>query len=216
MSHTMTAPVNPKPGRTRRSERARATGQRIVDAARELFLERGYVPTTIDAIAQQADVAVETVYARFRNKRTLLIAVVEHAVTEAGAVPLTERPELAKIAAEQDARARVKQAARLSRGMLERVSPVYALLREAAQVDDSLQEYVAHQISIRLDFQRNLIGLLRGDGAFREDLTATAAADTYSALASPELFLLVTEHHGWSHGKYERWLAETIERLLLA
>ena len=52
-----------RPGRTRRTEKAQQTHQRIVDAATRLFLERCYVPTTIDAIAQAADVAVETVHA---------------------------------------------------------------------------------------------------------------------------------------------------------
>ncbi|HLI61464.1 MAG TPA: helix-turn-helix domain-containing protein [Solirubrobacteraceae bacterium] len=211
----MTPPVKPPQTRTRRRDRGAATAQRITDAARDLFLERGYVPTTIEAIADRADVAVETVYARFRNKRALLVAVVEQAVTETGAVPLAERPELAGLAAEDDPRARVRLAARLSRGMLERVSPVYDLLRDAARVDDSLQEYVTRQVALRLEFQRNLIALLRRDGAFRSGLTSAAAADTYSALANPELFLLLTGHQGWTPAKYERWLGGALERLLL-
>jgi AcrR family transcriptional regulator len=208
-------PVKSDAPRTRRAERARATADRIVQAARGLFLDRGYVPTTIEAIADAADVAVETVYARFRNKRTLLLAVVEHAVSEAGAVPLHQRPELGEIAAEPDPGMRAQRAASLSRGMLQRISPVYALLKEAARTDESLCDHVAEQVELRTTFQRKLVDALRGGGALRAGLTPTAAAETYSALANPELYLLLTQLHGWTPAKYERWLAATVAHLLL-
>src|ERR1700758_4577427 len=128
------------PGRTRRAEKAEQTHRRIVDAATRLFLERGYAATSIDAIAQAADVAVETVYARFRSKTNLMIAVKDAAVTEGGEVPTGQRPELAPLAAETDQRRQLQIAAALSRGMLQRISPVYAVLRDAAAADDVLQQ----------------------------------------------------------------------------
>ena len=90
--------------RTRRAEKAQETYRRIVEAATRLFLDRGYVPTTIEAIADAADVAVETVYARFRTKANLMVAVKDAAVTEGGDIPLARRPELAALTAETDQR----------------------------------------------------------------------------------------------------------------
>jgi AcrR family transcriptional regulator len=55
-----------------RQEQARETRQRIVQAAHDLFVSTGYGSTTIADIAHAAGVAVETVYAAFRNKHTLL------------------------------------------------------------------------------------------------------------------------------------------------
>ena len=201
--------------RTRRAEKAQETGRRIVEAAARLFLERGYVPTTIDAIAEAADVAVETVYARFRNKTNILMAVKDAAVTEGGQVPLEQRPELAVLAAETDQRRQVQIAAALSRGMLERVSPVYALLRDAAAADDALREPLAADIDRRRRFQRTLVGLIRAHGSLRDSLTADQAADTYSALANPDLYLLLTIHHGWTADHYQAWLATSLQHLLL-
>jgi AcrR family transcriptional regulator len=209
-------PVKAKPQRTRRADRAQATATRIVEAARRLFLERGYAPTTIEAVADAADVAVETVYARFRNKRTLLLTVVEHAVTEHGAIPLQQRPELAKLAAETDQRRRLRQAAALSSNMLQRISPVYALLKDATQVDDSLRDHLREQISLRRDFQHRLVDLIERQAPLRVGLTSSDAAETYSALANPETYLLLTEHHGWTPDRYQTWLADTLERLLLS
>ncbi len=201
--------------RTRREEKAQQTHQRIVNAATRLFLERGYVPTTIEAIAEAADVAVETVYARFRNKTNLMVAVKDAAVTEGGEIPLLQRPELATIAAEPSQRQQLATAAALSRGMLQRISPVYALLRDAAAADGTLREHLAAEIDRRRGFQRTLVDLVHAHGPLREALTTEQAAETYSALANPDLYLLLTNHHGWTPGQYQAWLADTLQRLLL-
>ncbi|HEY1004130.1 MAG TPA: TetR family transcriptional regulator [Streptosporangiaceae bacterium] len=210
----MSEPVNTAK-RTRRAEKAQQTHRRIVDAATRLFLERGYVPSTIEAIADAADVAVETVYARFRTKANLMVAVKDAAVTDGGGIPLQQRPELATLAAEADQHRQLQIAAALSRAMLQRVSPVYALLRDAAAADDALREPLAADIDRRRDFQRTLIDLIRARGPLRENLTADQAADTYSALANPDLYLLLTVHHGWTAAHYQAWLASSLQRLLL-
>ena len=201
--------------RTRRAEKAQATRDRIVEATSRLFLERGYVQTTIDAIAEAADVAVETVYARFRNKTNLMIAVKNAAVTERGQVPLDQRPELDALAAEPDQRQQLRIAAALSRGMLERISPVYAALRDAAAADDGLGEHLDAEIGRRRRFQRTIVELIVTRGPLRQGLTLDEAADTYSALANPEVYLLLTIHHRWSADRYQAWLADSLRHLLL-
>jgi AcrR family transcriptional regulator len=50
--------------------------QRVLDAARKTFLERGFAGASIDEIAQAARSGKQTIYARFRNKRELFTAVV--------------------------------------------------------------------------------------------------------------------------------------------
>ena len=46
--------------------------ERISEAARALFVERGYTATTIEAIAKEAGVGISTVYAVYGNKREIL------------------------------------------------------------------------------------------------------------------------------------------------
>ena len=164
---------------------------------------------------QVVDLAVETVYARFRTKANLMVAVKDAAVTEGGGVPLAQRPELAPLAAETDQRRQLQIAAALSRGMLQRVSPVYALLRDAAAADDALYKPLAADIDRRRRFQRILVGLICAHGPLRDSLTADQAADTYSALANPDLYLLLTIHHGWTADHYQAWLATSLQHLLL-
>jgi hypothetical protein len=46
-------------------------------------------------------------------------------------------------------------------------------------------------------------------------LDVQAAADTYSALANPDVFLMLTDQFGWSAEDYRNWLADSVVRLLL-
>ena len=64
----MSQPVNPQRRQYRsavRSEQALSTRQRALDAARALFIDRGYASTTIAAIAKAAGISHETIYAAF-------------------------------------------------------------------------------------------------------------------------------------------------------
>ena len=82
------------PGRRAQAARTRT---RIVDAAHRLFIERGYVGTTIPAIAAEAEVAVETVYRSASGKAGLLADAVAGAVAggvERADVPVAERPAI--------------------------------------------------------------------------------------------------------------------------
>lgn len=74
---------------------------------------------------------------------------------------------------------------------------------------------LAEEISRRRDFQAALVNLVRARGPLREGLSADQAADTCSALANPELYLLLTVHHGWTADQVQAWLATSLQLLLL-
>ena len=65
----------------RREERARHKRQRVADAALGLFLERGYMATTIEAIARKAAVAPATVYQAFGTKQAILARILDQTIT---------------------------------------------------------------------------------------------------------------------------------------
>ncbi len=62
---------------TRRLAQVRATRLRLIEAAKGLFIEYGYPATTLESVADAADVALPTLYRLFRSKRALLLAVLE-------------------------------------------------------------------------------------------------------------------------------------------
>lgn len=72
---------SPPPAPVSRSERRKArTASAILDAAEALFRQRGFQATTIDEIAERADVSVGSVYVHFENKAGLYLALVERAL----------------------------------------------------------------------------------------------------------------------------------------
>ena len=63
-----------------RERQANQTRTNILDATQRLFLERGYAKTTVEAIAQEAGVAKQTVYAVFRSKNGIVAELLDRAV----------------------------------------------------------------------------------------------------------------------------------------
>jgi AcrR family transcriptional regulator len=207
-----------KPRRTRRTERAEATRRRVVEAASRLFVERGYRATTIESVADAADVSVETIYKRFGNKAGLLKAAREAAVAGAPEPPafftFPSVPIDEAISAARGQEARLRTLAELSSRRLERLAPFHRMLRNAGTGDPELAEFVANDHAMRRDSQRANIQFIAEDKPFR--LGVDEAADMYSALANPDVFLLMIDQFGWTAEDYRAWLADSVARLLLA
>ncbi len=90
---------------TRREAMKLATRQRVLDAARDLFTEQGYVATTIREIAVRAEVSTGSVFTTFESKEEILSTIISERQGE-----LVEAIKAARIATKGDARARLKAA----------------------------------------------------------------------------------------------------------
>src|SRR5947209_9675697 len=94
---------------SRRQAQAQQTQRQLVEAARRLFMERGYTGTTIEQIAREAGVAVETVYATFGSKRAVLARLLNVSVRgDDGPAPLLEREGPQGVAREHDQQRQVE------------------------------------------------------------------------------------------------------------
>jgi AcrR family transcriptional regulator len=214
----MPRPVKPDggPAFPRRRERARATRVRVLDAARELFIERGYVATTIDAIAERADVSPETIYATFGNKRAVLAEVVDVSIAGGqSAAPILEQPWVEELRREQDLTRRVAILARNGRRILERRAVIDEVVQGAAAADPEVAALWARGKAQRFAGQRALLGLVVGRADLRPELDLAAAADILYAVGSPETYRHLVIERGWSGLRFERWYADALERLLL-
>ena len=202
--------------RDRRARQAAATRQRIVQAAGRLFEERGYGGTTIDAVAIEADVAVETVYARFKNKRNLLGAYLDVAIVgDTEPVPLLDRPEVQAVRDASDQREQLRLLAHLARTVLERNASAHAVMRGAATVDPEVMAIVEEDDRRRKATHRAFIEIISSSGPLRDGLSAADAADTFSVLVTPDTFTMLTQRRGWTPARYERWLATNLALTLL-
>jgi len=205
-----------KAPRDRRARQVAATRARIVDAAGRLFSERGYGATTIDAVAVEADVAVETVYARFKNKRNLLDAYLDMSIVgDAKPVALLDRPEVQAVRDAPDQWRQVQLLARMMRGVLERNAAAHAVLRSAMGTDSDLDALVVQDDNRRKETHRSFVEILRTRGPLRTGLSNADAVDTMSAMAHPDTYAFMTRRRGWTPARYERWLSDNLRLLLL-
>jgi AcrR family transcriptional regulator len=201
---------------TRRQVQAEETRRAIVEAARGLFTERGYAGTTIAAIARAAGVAAETVYASFGNKRAVLARVVGvQVVGDHERVPLSDRPSVLGIIQERDQRKQIRLLTRQLREIHERLGPVWRIMRAAEQDDPDIATLVQEGLRGRLGGMSQFVVALHSNGALREGVTLSKAAETVWAIGSSEMHRLLTVDRGWPAEKYEAWLAEVLGRFLL-
>jgi AcrR family transcriptional regulator len=201
---------------TRRREQARATRRRITDAGLDLFVRQGYALTTLEQIAGQAGVAVQTVYFHFGNKRTLLKEIVDVvAVGDDEPVALLDRPWMQQVRAEPDVRRALTIWIRNSRAIFARIAPIMRIVRDAAGADPDMtaqwdvnqqQRFIAHS---------TLAQQLAEKHGLRQGLSAAKAADILFALLSLDVYLLLTVERGWTPAQWERWITNTLAEAVL-
>ena len=210
-------PVKRRPyNRSNRVRQADETRRRIVAAAARLFVREGYAATSIAAIAEEAGVAVPTVYATLRTKANILRAVVDLTVRgDDEGRPLASRAEWTEMEAERDPGKRLALFARLHRQICLREAAVFAQIEAAAGTDPEATELLAEHDERRYETQRRLARSLHRDGHLKDGLSSREAADMIWTLASERTYLALVGPRGWKPALYERWVAEQLTLALL-
>lgn len=200
----------------RRREQARETRRLILAAALELFSEYGYAGATIEAIAQQAGVSPLTVYNNFGNKRSVLAGLIDVSVGgDDRPMPLMQRPGPQAVLQEKDPTVQVHRFASDIAGILARVAPVFEIMRTAAKTEPEIAELLESILAERLHNIGIFVQHVSDHGPLRAGLDEARAAEIVWAIASPEMYRLLTGDRGWSQEQFAVWLGDTLTRLLL-
>jgi AcrR family transcriptional regulator len=213
----MTEDVKSESGRRpRRADKARATRRRIVDAAGDLLVQHGYAGTTLEAIAEQAGVAVQTVYFHFGNKRTVLKQVVDLvSVGDDLPVPLLDRPWVKRLQATPDPHEALRIWMRNSRTIFVRVAPIMRIVRDAVGADPEMAQQWTENQQQRLAAHRFLAQQLADKDGLRKGLSVEEAGDVLYTLISLEVFVLMTVDRGWTPRRWQRWVTTTVAEAVL-
>jgi AcrR family transcriptional regulator len=199
-----------------RADKARANRRRMRDAALSLFVGQGYVATPMQAIADEAGVAVQTLYFTFGTKAALLSEILDVAVAgDDEPVPTLERPAALAALAEPDPRRQLRAQVRLAREIYERVAPVLQVVAGAASADPDIAELWEINNAQRATAQERLITALAAKTPLREGLDVATAIDITLALQTPEMYQYLTGRRGWSPHRWERWTADILISELL-
>ncbi|MEY2424557.1 MAG: hypothetical protein QOI61_129 [Actinomycetota bacterium] len=200
----------------RRQAQAEATRLGILDAAHRLFLRDGYVTTTVEAIAAEADVSAKTVYDAFATKAGVLRAVWDLRLKgDTDDAPVAVRPWFVELLEEPDPRRMVALIAHNSVVVKQRIGDLLRVIRSAASVD---ADSAALWQLITTDFhanQRALVDAIAKRKGLRAGLSVGQATDVLWMLNHPDTWLNLHGERGWSAKEFEKWFTQSARMLLL-
>ena len=211
----MPGPVKRRYDATGRRQAAARTRVAILDAARELFTERGYAATPMTAIADRAGVALDTVYAAAGRKPELARLLIETAISGTDqAIPAEQRGYVQAIQTAPDAASKIAIYAAAITAIAPRLAPVLGIIQQAAYAEPELARLWNEIAERRAANMRRFVADLATVAQLRLDLDQ--AANIVWATNATEIYQLLVGQRGWSPQRYERFLADTWHRLLLA
>jgi AcrR family transcriptional regulator len=214
----MSSPVKPRRSydASRRQEQARRTRRVMLEAAHRLFLERGYSATTMPAVAEAADVSVQSVYKAFGNKAALLKAVFDVAMAgDDEPVPMVQRAVLGRVRDEPDPRRKLELYGEFVAEVAPRHVPVQLLAKAAAATDPEAAGVWERLQAERLEGLARFARALHDAGHLRPDVPVEEARDLLWTCNSPETYDLLVLQRGWTPERYGRWVAGTLIAALL-
>ena len=201
----------------RRKAQAAETRRHVLEAARRLFTEHGYTGTTITAIALEAKVSPETVYAIFGSKRAVLAELVGMSVLgDARSTPLLEQRGPQEVRRSKNQREQIRFFAAGMRQIMSRVGPIFQVMHTAASTEPEIATLLGQVLEQRLEGMRAFVRMVTSNGPLRKGVEAQSAAESVWAVSSAEMHWLLTVDRGWSGDRYEEWLTDTLEVILLS
>jgi AcrR family transcriptional regulator len=201
-----------------RGRRGAETRRRIEAAAARLFTRAGYPSTTMQAIADDAGVHVQTIYLAYRTKAALLAACAARLVAgdEEPDTHPSERRWAREVAAERDPRAKLARYVRQIGEVSPRITPLLDALRATAPDEPEVAEFMAQMEDGRREGPRQLLGLGVPAGTWRAGLGAEEVADIVFALASPDTLRALVGRCAWDPNAAQALIVRTLERELMA
>ena len=199
-----------------RAERALATRRRMLTSARDLFVEQGYAAATVEQIAADAGVAVQTVYYTFRTKGLLLCELVE--VTAAGeepTVPVMGRAWAREMLSAASPQRVLALAVEHGTAIYERVAVLWPAVTAAAGADPDVTAYWQGVAAGRRDGQQQMVARIADLDALRPGLDPERGTDLVVMLLGHDVYRSLVIEAGWSLQTFRAWLFTTVVQQLL-
>jgi AcrR family transcriptional regulator len=194
-----------------RQRQALDTRRRIVEATRRLLQSEGYAGMTIEAIAHRAEVSAQSVYAIFKSKTGILIALLDQSTFGPDYEEVLRQAQRAS-----DPETRLRLAAGIARQIRGAQSAAFDLLRSAGVVAPELAKLGQQRERLRYEKEKGVIRFLRDSGRLRSGLSHKTARDIFWMLTGGDVYRMLVRERGWSPQKYQDWLADTLVHSLLS
>ncbi len=199
-----------------RRARAHETERRIIDAAAALFVDHGYVATSLAAVADRAEVDPRTVYKVFGSKVGLLSRLVDIAIVgDQDAVPVADRSWATDAFGAATGSERVHAFAFALRHVMASAGWAFRVAAQAAAADADAAALWATGQRHRLADATGFVNSLRQARLLRRDRSGRDAVATVWLISSPETFIQLIDGCDWTLGRYERWVERSLADALL-
>jgi AcrR family transcriptional regulator len=195
-----------------RADQAQQTRRRVLEAALQLFVDRGYAGTTVAAVADRAGVSPETIYLSLGGKRGLLEGVMD--ITGPHGSVADDDQWWSMVAHLPSAPERLDKMVDYSCRILARTHAIHAIIRGAADKEAFAAAFGRRLLQERLNNQTERIRHYL-DGHLRPGLSVEEAGQRYCALASPDLYHLLTVELAWTPDQHRDWLTQLMRTQLL-
>jgi AcrR family transcriptional regulator len=188
-----------------RADAAAASRTRVLAAARTLFAERGVEAVTIAEIADRAGVSASGIYTNFKSKQGVLHALMEQALFGS-----RYRAALAQLDDEADPVRRLIATAGVARAIYEGECAELGLIRGVSALSPELNALEKTFEDLRFELQEARIKHLFAAGMAKDGLSIDEARRVLWMYTSREIYRLFVQEAGWSPGRYEAWLSQTL------
>jgi len=199
-----------------RRQKADATRRKIIHAAHEEFIARGFHGATMAAIAARAGVASQTVYFVFHTKSELISSVIDAAVMgDEDPRPPQAQPWWADMMAEPDAEEALRIFIRGAGGVFARSAAIAEVLRAAALTDDEVRRTHQYHEDLRREGFGQVLAILASKGPLRDDRSFDKLTDAFITVYGDSTYNLLATERGWSHDQIMAWLSDILPGMLL-
>jgi AcrR family transcriptional regulator len=195
-----------------RADQAQETRRRVLESALQLFVDRGYAGTTVAAVADHAGVSPETIYLSLGGKRGLLEGVMD--ITGPHGSVADDDQWWSMVAQLPSAPERLDKMVEYSCRIMARTRPIHAIIRGAADKEAFAAALGRRLLQERLHNQTERIRHYVGE-QLRPGLSVEEAGERYCALASPDLYHVLTVELAWTPDQHRHWLTHLLHTELL-
>jgi AcrR family transcriptional regulator len=198
-----------------RDEQARRTRRRVLRAATDAFLRRGYAGTTMRSVAEAAGVSVARLEQQFATKAGLLKGAIDVAIAgDDEEVPVLDRSWVDTALDRRHAGELLHVVAGVIGPAQQRSAGLVLAVFEGAATDTSLASVAEQMIEQRATTATWIVDAVVRLAPLRSGLTRADAVDTTWLLMDPAVFQRLVRDRGWSVRRYQDWFASSLGRLL--
>jgi AcrR family transcriptional regulator len=180
----------------------------VLTTARRLFNQNGYVNTSVRQLAEEAGVAVQTIYSTFGSKEGILLALLELVDQDQSMEGLRET-----MATSQDPAVIADTVAKIHRRLFETYGDIVTLAFQQAESDGQLVRLVEAIRSRRRASVERVCHRLVALGILKT-ANFEAAASHLELLSREETYEFL-KSRGWSLDAYEDWLRQELLVVML-